>query len=107
MTQLAGAIENARFLMELGPDKTFGPQPGLPPFIKGEPARSGSAEGQILFPNQNRKALLYGPDPSPSQYTKADFTAAIERTSEELKSLQERFAKRLPESASLIFTAIL
>ncbi|MBA3010180.1 MAG: phosphoenolpyruvate--protein phosphotransferase [Proteobacteria bacterium] len=105
MTQLAGAIENARFLMELGPDKTSGPQPGLPPFIKGEPAGTGSAEGQILFPNQNRKSLLYGPDPSPSLYTKADFTAAIERTSEELKSLQERFARRLPESASLIFTA--
>ncbi|WDP87614.1 MAG: phosphoenolpyruvate--protein phosphotransferase [Desulfobacter sp.] len=34
-----------------------------------------------------------------------DFKAAMEKTMEELKALQEKFAQSLPESASLIFTA--
>ena len=105
MTQLAGAIDNARFLMALGLEKNHDHQPGLPPFIKGEPGGTGSASGRILMPSQNRKSLLYGPGPSQGMFTQADFTAAIDRTSQELRSLQKRFAKRLPESASLIFTA--
>jgi phosphotransferase system enzyme I (PtsP) len=105
MTQLAGAIDNARFLMALGPEETHTVQPGLPLFIKGEPGGTGSASGRILMPSQNRKTLLYGPNPSNGLFTQSDFTAAIDKTSQELKSLQKRFAERLPESASLIFTA--
>lgn len=105
MTQLAGAIDNARFLMALDPEETHDHQPVLPPFIKGEPGGTGSASGRILLPSQNRKSLLYGPNPSRAMLTGSDFTAAVDRTSQELKSLQKKFAKRLPESASLIFTA--
>ena len=57
------------------------------------------------MPSQNRKTLLYGPNPSKVLFTQSDFTAAIDRTSQELRSLQRKFAERLPESASLIFTA--
>ncbi len=105
MTQLAGAIENARLLMELLPETPRPHRQGLPPFIKGEPAGTGSALGKVIIPNQNRKSLLYGSDPSEAHHTRQEFKTAVERTTQELKSLQERFARRLPESASLIFTA--
>ena len=105
MTQLAGAIENARFLMELGPEKTLEYQSGLPLFIKGKPGGIGSASGRVLISSQDRKSMLYGSYPSKTIFTKADFKTAVDRTTQELKSLQERFTRRLPESASLIFTA--
>ncbi len=105
VTQLAGAIENARFLMELLPAPPLPLGKRLPSFIKGESVGTGTAAGQILIPNQNRKSLLYGPDPLKSGHGKSDFKEAVNRTTQELKSLQERFARRLPESVSLIFTA--
>jgi phosphotransferase system enzyme I (PtsP) len=105
MTQLAGALDNARFLMALGPEKPHDPQPGLPPFIRGEPGGTGSASGRVLLPSRNRKNLLYGSNSSKTLLTGSDFTAAVDKTSQELKSLQKKFSKRLPESASLIFTA--
>ncbi len=105
MTQLAGAIDNARFLMELGPEKPLEYQSGLPVFLKGEPGGTGSASGQVLISSQDRKSMLYGSNPSNTIFTGSDFKAAVDKTSQELKSLQARFARRLPESASLIFTA--
>ncbi len=109
VTQLAGAIENARLLMDLSPEKTpstpTGPPRGLPPFIKGKPGGVGSAYGRIRPSRLNRKAMLVDPDLSGAEYTPSDFRAALDKTIQDLKLLQENFAASLPESASLIFTA--
>ncbi len=110
-TQLAGAIENARLLMALSPEsadpteKETGAANGFPAFIKGKSDGSGSALGTIRPSRRKRKACLYDLDQSGITYTLADFKTAVEKTIQELKNLQERFAASLPESASLIFTA--
>ena len=61
--------------------------------------------GTIRPSRRKRKACLYEPDTGSITYTLADFKAAVEKTTLELKDLQDRFAASLPESASLIFTA--
>ncbi|MEH0018356.1 MAG: phosphoenolpyruvate--protein phosphotransferase [Desulfobacter sp.] len=110
VTQLAGAIENARLLMGLSPEENGQPpkggtQQGLPVFIKGKSDSSGAAYGMVRSSKKNRKAMLSEPDTSGTAYTMEDFKAALDKTLKDLKDLQEKFASSLPESASLIFTA--
>lgn len=110
VTQLAGAVENARLLMAMSQEKEIEPamgkvQAGLPPFIKGKADSAGSVYGSIRPSRLNKKAMLFEPDKSGVQYTAADFRKALEKTIAELKALQDNFAASLPESASLIFTA--
>ncbi len=110
-TQLAGAIENARLLMALSPEQDVTGKTGpddiheYPAFIKGKSDSSGAALGMIRPSKKNRKAMLYEPDTSGTVYTMDDFKAALEKTINELKELQDKYAASLPESASLIFTA--
>ena len=105
-TQLAGAVENARLLMTLAPDKDdLSTAPDLPAFIRGKANATGVAQGLVRPSSRNRKALLLEPDRSGRAYTLSDFTAALDKTVTELKELQDKFSATLPESASLIFTA--
>ncbi len=105
-TQLAGAVENARLLMTLAPDKeTAHPAPNLPAFIRGKANATGVAQGQVRPSSRNRKALLLEPDRSGKSYTLTEFTEALDKTVKELRQLQDKFSASLPESASLIFTA--
>ncbi|HCY87588.1 MAG TPA: phosphoenolpyruvate--protein phosphotransferase [Desulfobacteraceae bacterium] len=106
-TQLGGAIENARLIMAL-PGETHEQKeidPGFPPFVRGKSDRAGVAFGMIRPSRKNRKAVIHTPDTSGKTYTLEDFKTALEKTTKELKELQEKFAASLPESASLIFTA--
>ena len=109
VTQLAGAIENARLLMALSLEDADPEAPEkpleLPSFIRGKSEDTGSAYGQIRPSTKNRKSMLFEPDRSGRAYTAEDFKTALDKTVTELKALQENFAASLPESASLIFTA--
>ncbi|MBN1931613.1 MAG: phosphoenolpyruvate--protein phosphotransferase [Desulfobacterales bacterium] len=107
-SQLAGAIENARLLMDLN---RLGVEPSTSNaleslrFIKGEAASGGYAFATaIMFERGHGSLFTFDVDSAPELSLK-DFYQAIETTSDQLKDLQARFADRLPESASLIFTA--
>ncbi len=105
VTQVAGALASARLLMELDLQRRGKGQTDLPSTIQGQVAIGGSTMGKSRIMGQNRKSALYGPARPHPPYSKADFKAALARTTQELKTLQDAFAKRLPESATLIFTA--
>jgi phosphotransferase system, enzyme I, PtsP len=106
-SQLAGAIENARLLMDLF--EATGKTPAAPPetlqFIKGKSASGGTAFAPITQFKKSHGALLSGSSKLCSLYTAADFHEALKQTSDQLMAFQTRLAERLPESASLIFTA--
>ncbi|ACN17552.1 Pdp [Desulforapulum autotrophicum HRM2] len=105
VAQLSGAIENARLLMELSQTKDEQP-PGRPlGFIKGKGATGGQVLGKAILLDGKQKSILHDRLPGEDQFTKADFLQALEKTALSLKELQQAFARRLPESASLIFTA--
>lgn len=105
VVQLAGSIANARLLIELSPAKEDTEVPDPLVFVKGSIATSGYAIGKAVMLNGKRKSILYDPLLLKDPFTKNDFLGAIEKTTRELKDLQKRFAEKLPESASLIFTA--
>ncbi|MGM0656741.1 MAG: phosphoenolpyruvate--protein phosphotransferase [Thermodesulfobacteriota bacterium] len=110
-TQLAGAIENARLLMALAPESTDVNidadtiSKKFPAFIKGKSDGYGLASGTIRPSRRKRKTILFEADTSDITYSLADFQTAVEKTTDELKTLQDKFAASLPESESLIFTA--
>lgn len=111
-SQLAGSLENVRLLMEVrhseAVDQTIQDETnailegGL---INGTSAASGYAFGLSLVAQKSRSVLLRRKIEGAKTCTKEDFESALGRTIKELQLLQEGFAKRLPESASLIFTA--
>lgn len=106
--QLAGAIENARLLMDLERGNDTFPEAEIIEnlqFVKGKPAVDGFvyAPSNVLGKKYDR---LLADDPSFHQGgTIEDFHCAINLTIEQLQELQKRVSNRLPESASLIFTA--
>ena len=106
-SQLASSIENARLLMEMHHE--HGSLPDLPstsppPLIKAQVAVNGYAYAPATIVKKNRRALLQDTSQHDTVYTMADFQRAVEATADQLQSLQTKFARRLPESASLIFT---
>ncbi len=105
VNQLAGSIENARLLIELSQTRedTEVTEPLV--FVKGSVAAAGYALGKAVVLNEQQKSILYDPLSGEEKFTKQDFIAAVEKTTLELKDLQKGFAEKLPESASLIFTA--
>ncbi len=105
VAQLSGAIENARLLMELSQTKEARPAERPLGFIKGKAATGGQAMGKAVLLDGEQKSILHDRLPGEDRFTKADFLLALDRTTLSLKELQQAFAKRLPESASLIFTA--
>ncbi|MBN2341169.1 MAG: phosphoenolpyruvate--protein phosphotransferase [Deltaproteobacteria bacterium] len=112
-SQLAGSLENVRLLMAVSQSDTSGSNGALQEtrvsldgrLINGTSAAAGYAFGKSLVMKKSRSVLLRRKSNGGKRHTKADFEQALERTIKELQLLQEGFAKRLPESASLIFTA--
>ncbi|WP_051327850.1 phosphoenolpyruvate--protein phosphotransferase [Desulfatirhabdium butyrativorans] len=106
-SQLAGAIENARLLMDMAETPQRGAcVPESLRFVRGRSASSGFALAPcVKF--EKAGALLFDDDltEAGSHLGMAEFQEAFHKTLEQLKTLQDRFAQRLPESASLIFTA--
>ncbi len=105
-SQLASSIENARLLMEVNRGKGIIPaggagQSGDP--IRGKVASEGYAYAPATAFRKHAHLSLSGPFQDDG-LTLDDFQKAIDATAEQLQSLQTEFAKRLPESASLIFT---
>jgi len=105
VNQLAGAIENARLLIAFSQAGEDSEVTESLVFVKGSAAAAGCALGKAVVLNEQQKSILYDPVPGEDQFTKQDFSLAIEKTTLELKDLQKRFEQKLPESASLIFTA--
>ncbi|WP_300457160.1 phosphoenolpyruvate--protein phosphotransferase [Desulfobacula sp.] len=105
VTQVAGSIKNAGLLIELAHTKGGKTVSAPLAFVKGKAATRGYAMGNAVILNQQQKTLLYAPDPAEPVCSKDDFLTAIKKTTRELKALQKTFVRRLPESASLIFTA--
>ena len=103
--QLAGAIENARLLLELSQEKNGKEKTDFPPFIRGTALTPGYALGHAMVHTSRGHSLLYASPEPMAEMGKPEFQKALEKTSEQLKALQKEFARRLPESASLIFTA--
>ncbi len=110
-SQLAGVVENARLLMlmETAEDRS---EPETPAgaaaplkFIKGRPAAPGFALAPAVHYRKNRRALLQRRSAESCTHTAEDFEAAVLRTEYQILRLQSRLTRRLPESASLIFTA--
>jgi len=107
-SQLASAIENARLLMNM--NSMAGPEPTLRAleklkFIKGQSACSGFALAPSALFGKSHGWLLSEDFDSHMSYTRADYHRAFQATLEQLKEFQTRFSERLPESASLIFSA--
>lgn len=103
--QLAGAIENARLLMAFSQTRDDSDVVKSLAFVKGTAITYGYALGKAVVLNKSQRSILYDPVFSEERFTKENFLQAVERTIQELKDLQKEFARRLPESASLIFTA--
>ena len=103
--QLAAVLENARLLMDL--QRLCSP-PVKPPaelgFIKGQQAARGVAFARAMVWDSSHGHLISKPH-SPESGTIADFRKALNDTTVELDTLQQRCARRLPESAALIFAA--
>ncbi|MBN2715056.1 MAG: phosphoenolpyruvate--protein phosphotransferase [Deltaproteobacteria bacterium] len=113
-SQLAGSLEDIRLLIEVGSSQSDSADEEAESertplcagaLVKGTSASVGYAYGDASVMKKSRSMLLRRNTASDSTATKADFEIALELTTRELQALQEGFAKRLPESASLIFTA--
>ena len=105
-SQLAGLIGNVQALLAQ-PAAGGGPLPvrrGGMRLLRGQPVSGGSATGPALVvaagPSPAKTAV-----PEPAGGTEADLARAAEETARQIKDLQDRIARRLPEAASLIFDA--
>ncbi len=110
-SQLAGAMENAKLLIGMNqPKDKKSDRPaeykGVR-FIKGKSASGGYAYADAAVMRESHGGLMTGYDESENgrTFTLKDFFVALEKTTQQLESLQAKLSQRLPESASLIFTA--
>lgn len=106
-SQLAGSLENIRLLMEVEDRQRTAhekPRDSIGAIVKGTPAAGGYAYAPATVIGKNRSIWVYQCE-GEATCTKEDFYLALKRTTQQLKSLQDGFQERLPESASLIFTA--
>ena len=108
-SQLAGAVGNARLLIVgtgQGKSRQYtnrifemtGP-------LKGQVASYGSVFAPVIVFDKSQKRLASVEIDTNSEYSLTDFHQAVRDTIDQLQKLQSRFAERLAESASLIFTA--
>jgi phosphotransferase system enzyme I (PtsP) len=111
-SQLASAVGNARLLIERNlqkKDQDHDYRAAKPlRFIKGKMAAGGHAFAPAFVFEKSHAGLLdeYQDErDEKSKHNLADFHRAIQATAEQLKEYQERFARRLPESVALIFSA--
>lgn len=106
-SQLGTAIESARMIMEMHRVEGALPvQSDIPPdtVFRAVIASEGYAYAPVSVYRKGGAQQLLEPLPGDAAQTLEDFRMALDATSEQLQSLQSGFARRLPESASLIFT---
>lgn len=111
-SQLAGAIGSARLLIESNLQKKeqtleLSAEQKVR-FVKGKMAAGGKAFAPSFVFEKSHAGLLdehQDECDEESEHNLADFHRAVQVTAEQLKEYQERFARRLPESATLIFSA--
>ncbi|MRR38273.1 phosphoenolpyruvate--protein phosphotransferase, partial [bacterium] len=106
-SQLASSIENARILMEVNRSQAPLPRariPGMRNPIKAAIAGEGFAYAPAAIYRKSSPLIMMESPEENSHLSLEDFNRAIEETATQLKSLQVEFSRRLPESASLIFT---
>jgi phosphotransferase system enzyme I (PtsP) len=111
-SQLAGAVGNARLLIE-GNLQKKGEAPRYRAarplkFVKGKMAAGGYAFAPAFVFEKSHAELLDAHQDErdeKSEHSLADFHRAIQATADQLQKYQERFARRLPESSALIFSA--
>nr|MBC8247262.1 phosphoenolpyruvate--protein phosphotransferase [Deltaproteobacteria bacterium] len=73
--------------------------------LKGQVASYGFAFAPATVFDKSHGLLVSAGIDTKSEYTLTDFHQAVRDTTDQLQELQSRFAQRLTESASLIFTA--
>ena len=108
-SQLAGAIGNARLLSDRIVMKEKPPHDHKIlkrlEHIKGDIASQGYAFAPATIFNKRLGALASIEIDPDSEYSLKDFFQAIQATTTQIQEYQHHFSQRLPESASLIFTA--
>jgi phosphotransferase system, enzyme I, PtsP len=107
-SQLAGAMENARLLIDMNQParmRKFNAISDRAEFIKGNPASGGYAFANAAVMKKSHGGLMTGYEDKEKEYSLKDFFVSLEKTTHQLESFQAKLAQRLPESASLIFTA--
>lgn len=107
-SQLAAAVENARLLMELQQQTECVdavPEKRLLQFVKGDAVYSGYALGTSAQFKKQKADIFNGVKTSAKKYTIDDFKSAVDCTAQQLRALEADYARRLPESVSLIFAA--
>lgn len=107
-SQLVGAIENARLMIDLNgrdePTLTNGMPEGLT-FVKGKTASGGFAHSPIVVHRKRISPLLESQGVEGFAADLNGFLDAVAVTRDQLRMLQENLSQRLPESAALIFEA--
>ncbi|WP_027359791.1 phosphoenolpyruvate--protein phosphotransferase [Desulforegula conservatrix] len=108
-SQLAGAIENARLIMGLWGREDKEEKPEITEItsgvIKGESASKGFALAPIMIFHKDMGGLLTRDSSLDPPCSHERFIEAVSSTEKQLSALQESFSEKLPESASLIFSA--
>jgi signal transduction protein with GAF and PtsI domain len=108
-SQLAGAVGNARLLIG-GTSQALDGQSADQGFemhgpFKGQVASSGCAFAPATVFDKSHGLLILTDTNTNFEFSLADFHCAVQDTTAQIQQLQIRFAQRLAESASLIFTA--
>jgi phosphotransferase system enzyme I (PtsP) len=109
--QLAGVLENVRLMMRIGAPKdpqAVAVSPGageLPSLFKGQAAAPGYAHAPGMVASKSHIHLMDTATAHDVHYTAVDLDKALKRTADQLVALQAELTTRLPESASLIFSA--
>jgi phosphotransferase system enzyme I (PtsP) len=108
-SQLAGAVGNARFIMDLNRTRDGRRKQNSfknrVRFVKGVAVSSGYALAPSTLLNKNQVGWRDVDFSADQDFTLNDFYRARNATVDQIKEMQIRFSQRLPESASLIFTA--
>lgn len=106
-SQLAGAIGNARLMVCLTHFDTsrYDQAVAHPLFFKGKAASRGVVWGPAVVFDRSHSQLLDAEPSAAPAHTLDAFHQAVAATAAQLERYQRRLSNRLPESASLIFSA--
>lgn len=106
-SQLTTAIENARIFMDLPAlQREQAMAPARPvAHVSGRIASRGMAEGYAAVQDPARARQVLASRHFPQRYTAQDFRHGVEQTARDMEQLQRRLQQRLPEMASMIFSA--
>lgn len=107
-SQLVGAIENARLMIDLDGREEPVMKNGMLKrlaFVKGKSASGGFAHSPAVVHRKRRSPLLESHGEEGFAADLKGFLNAVAATMDQLRLLQQRLSQRLPESAALIFEA--